>query len=480
MPYFNMVGLLSSEVKEARERVRTALKNSGESIPTYRVTINLSPADRRKEGAGFDLPIALSLLCAMGRIDANKADKILIMGELGLDGEIKRVNGILPIINMAKAQGYEKCIIPRGNSNEGQLIEGIEVLAFTNLKEVIEYFDGRCNEHERWNVYKKLDASENNYNEENFSDISGQESVKRAIIIAAAGWHNMMMIGPPGVGKSMLAYRIPGIMSEMSDAERTEVSNIHSICGLLGEEGYVKKRPYSAPHHTITSSALIGGGREPRPGELTIAHRGILFLDELPEFHPAVLDALRQPLEDKVVKIHRMSGNYVFPADCLIIAAMNPCRCGYYPDRSKCNCSEAEITGYLRRVSGPIIDRMDMSVEVPRVKVEEIGNIHNNMDSGIMKNIVKTSIERQRRRQGLKYNSQLSVDEIRRYCRLGKEESQFINDAYTRFELSMRGYYKVIKIARTIADIDGSDSIDINHLAEALAYRMSDRGFFHG
>lgn len=478
MPCFNMVGLLSSEVREARERVRSAIKNSGESLPMYRVTVNLSPADRRKEGTGYDLPIALLLLCAMGRIDVSRFDNTLIMGELGLDGNINKVKGILPIINMAKRLGFNKCIIPKGNSNEARYADNIKVYTFSTLREVIKYFNNIHNEEstiiDNINREDVLDQSEND-----FSDIYGQESVKRAIMIAVSGWHNMLMIGAPGVGKSMLAYRIPYIMTEMSEEEKREVLNIQSICGLIVNNDYILKRPYSAPHHTITKAALIGGGKEPRPGEITIAHRGVMFLDELPEFSPIVLDSLRQPLEEKVVKIHRMNGNYEFPANCLIIAAMNPCKCGYYPDRNRCKCSETDVMNYLNRISGPIIDRIDMSVEVPRVEAVDIGSEDNNMSSKEMKELIKNAVDRQRRRQNDKYNSQLSTDEIRRYCKLGKEETVFMKDAYKKFGLSMRGYYKVVKIARTIADIEGESIININHLAESLGYRISDNKYYN-
>lgn len=473
MPCFNMVGLLSSEVREARERVRSAIKNSGESLPMYRVTVNLSPADRRKEGTGYDLPIALALLCAMGRINVSKFENTLIMGELGLDGNINRVNGILPIINMAKRLGFDRCVIPKANSSEARYAEGIKVYTFSTLKEVIEYFS--CNNNQEEHLISD-DSSDEIIEDriKDFSDIYGQESVKRAIIIAVSGWHNMLMIGAPGVGKSMLACRVPYIMMEMSEEEKREVLNIQSVCGLIGNNDYILKRPYSAPHHTITKAALIGGGKEPSPGEITVAHKGVMFLDELPEFSPVVLDSLRQPLEEKIVKIHRVNSNYEFPADCLIIAAMNPCKCGYYPDRNRCKCSETDVMNYLNRVSGPIIDRIDMSVEVPRVEAKDIGNLENNMTSREMKEVVERAVKRQRSRQNGKYNSQLSTDEIRKYCKLGREETDFMKDAYTKFGLSMRGYYKIVKIARTIADIEETDSININHLAESLGYRLSE------
>lgn len=326
MPCFNMVGLLSSEVREAKERVRTALKNSGENLPMYRITVNLSPADRRKEGSGFDLPIALGLLCAMGRINIQMFEKCMVVGELGLDGEIKKVNGILPIVSMAKEIGFKRCIVPEENIQESSIIHGIEIMAFNNLSEVIKCFgEGNSGINTNQVIIKAEDAY---YNEEeiqcgDYKDIIGQESVKRSLLISACGWHNIMLIGSPGVGKSMLASRLPGIMPDMTDKEKMEVSNIHSICGLLSNNRLISARPFVEPYHTITASALVGGGNIPRPGQITIAHKGVLFLDELPEFGQNVLDLLRQPLEEKKIRINRMSGNYVFPADCLVVTAMN-------------------------------------------------------------------------------------------------------------------------------------------------------------
>ncbi len=503
MPYFNMVGLLSSEVREARERVRTALKNSGEDIPLGRITVNLSPADRRKEGTGFDLPIAVSLLCAMGRLPASEFEHTLVIGELGLDGEIKGVRGILPIVHRAGKNGITQCIVPKENEKEGSVFSDIRVCSFQSLRDLIKYFDdnsqNRCDDYssvsmiqrgaesEQPNVsgYRADDLREgasqnNNRHGEDFSQIIGQEAAKRALMIAVAGWHNILMIGPPGVGKSMLASRIPTIMPPLTMEERIEVSGIHSICGLLPENGLIDVRPFSSPHHTVTAAALIGGGRVPRPGEITIAHKGILFLDELPEFQPSVLESLRQPLEEKAVKIHRMGGSYIFPADCLLAAAMNPCKCGYYPDRSKCNCSEHDISAYLSRISGPLLDRIDMSVEVSAVDKKEfdvtgVGKYNDKiLTSKKMRELICRAAAFQRERQGEKLNGSLSVDDIRKYCVLDRESADFMKEAYERFELSMRGYYKIIKTARTIADLEGSEKIMINHLAESLAYRVSD------
>lgn len=491
MPYFNMVGLLSSEVREAKERVRAALHNSGEKIPDKRITINLSPAGKRKEGTGFDFPIAAGILCAMGRINAKDLEKSLIIGELGLDGDVKRINGILPIIQMAKENGMNKCFIPYENMNEGKIVPDIEIIPVKSLVEFISYISGDSSITPimKSNYIENFANKTDKDNKYNFNQVYGQELVKRVLCISVAGRHNVLMIGPPGVGKSMLASRIPSIMPDMSIEECLEVSNIQSICGMLISDGLVKKRPFCAPHHSITVSALVGGGNIAKPGEITIAHNGVLFLDELPEFSPYVIDSLRQPLEEKCVKIHRNSGNYVFPADFLLIGAMNPCRCGYFPDRNKCNCSEADIKNYLNRISGPLLDRMDISIEVPRVKIEDLElseikqlriaeNRTDILSSEMMKKDVEHAVKRQIERQGKVYNAQLSGSDIRKYCLLTKECYDFMHDAYRSFELSMRSYYKIIKVARTIADIEDQDSITINHLIEALAYRTVDQKYF--
>lgn len=484
MPYFNMVGLLSSEVREAKERVRTALKNSGINMPIGRITINLSPADRRKEGTGFDLPIAISIMCIIGLLDYEFIKDFLVVGELGLDGEVKPIRGILPIVNMARRYGIKKIIISNKNLKEAVIFDDIEIIAVDYLEELIKVkdlsnllisskkyrMDFLNNNHEGNETNNSYEVNKN----EDFSDIIGQEAVKRVIIVAVAGWHNLLMTGAPGVGKSMLASRIPSIMPGLSMEERIEISEIHSICGLLEDGRLLDKRPFSAPHHMVTGSALIGGGKIPRPGEITIAHKGILFLDEFPEFNPYVINMLRQPLEEKVVKINRNSGSFVFPADCLMVAAMNPCRCGYYPDRNKCNCMINEVKKYRARINGPILDRIDLNIEVSGTSFNDILNTKSNISSKDMLESVNKALDIRRERQQDKFNSKLSSDEIKRYCSLDKESSEFMKSAYEKFNLSMRGYYKVIKVARTIADIEGDENINVNHLMEALAYRIKE------
>ena len=433
---FNMVGQLSTEVREARDRVRTALKNSGFDLPYGRITVNFSPADRHKSGTGFDLAIAISLLKAMGCIGFNE-NEFMFIGELALDGSILKVNGMLPILNMAKDCGIRVCFIPKGNVNEAYLVNGLSV----------------------------------------FADILGQEEAKRAVMIAATGWHNLLMIGPPGVGKSMIASRMPYIMDELTIEESVQVSNIHSICGLFTNSSLIKKRPYAAPHHSASVASIIGGGYNPKPGLISIANKGILFLDELPEFKQNVIDSLRQPLESKRIMLHRLSGDYVFPADCLIVAAMNPCKCGYYPDRNRCSCSINEVKRYLGKISGPMMDRMDMCTEVSRVLPEYLQEFDKKDDNKllntkIMNDMVLNAINFRKDRQGDIKNSQLNHDEIQLYCKLGKSEKDFMKEAYIKFNMSMRSYYKSIKVARTIADLEGVTDIGISHLAEALGYRL--------
>ncbi len=472
MPYFNMVGLLASEVKEARERVRVALKNSGETLPMSRITVNMSPADRRKEGVGFDLPIAVSLLCSMGRIDENKIKDILFVGELGLDGKLRYVKGAIPIILMAKKLGFKKCVLPVDNIRECVGIEGVDCISFASLREIVSYFNNEdikviTNED---NEIMETDKATESFELKDFKDVYGQEIVKKAFMIAAAGWHHILLVGSPGIGKSMMAMRMGSIMPDMTEEEKLQVMIIKSVCGELQDGKRNIKRPFSAPHHTITGPALIGGGLYPVPGQITYAHKGVLFLDELPEFNEKVIDLLRQPMEERVVKIHRMNGNYVFPADCLIIAAMNPCRCGYYPDRSKCNCSEVDVQRYGSKISGPIRDRIDICLRMDKVLVDSC-DTENNMSSEYMKQKVVNAVEFAKKRQGNLRNGQMKVSEINKYCVMDEEAKKLLKNAYVVMDMNMRTYYKIIKISRTIADLEEKQVIEKKHIAEAMSYR---------
>ncbi len=471
LPVIDMVGLLASDVKEARDRVRTALKNMDIYLPPKRITINLSPANVRKQGNMYDLPIAMALISAMGIVDKEKVQNVLVLGELSLDGKVNKVNGVLPIIAEAKKCGINRFIIPRENLSEGELVDGIYIAGVSSIIEAIDIVNN--------DTFVISSRKENGMTKDNvldmkdFFDVKGQESVKRAVMIAVAGMHNILMIGAPGCGKTMIAERIPYVLPKPDMQECLEITKIQSITGNLKEDGLVTERPFRAPHHTISKIALIGGGTVPRAGEITMAHGGVLFLDELAEFKSETLDTLRQPLETGRVIINRTNGNYVFPAKTLLVTATNPCKCGYYPDRNRCSCTEMSVKKYINRISGPMLDRMDIWVYIPVVDINKCSSGSCMSTAEMLEKIEKARIVQSKRLKNCTegYNGKLQGKDIDKYCILGSEERNFLNSVYDKSIMSYRGYYKIIKVARTIADIEGSEKICVSHLAEAAGYR---------
>ncbi|MBQ9991033.1 MAG: YifB family Mg chelatase-like AAA ATPase [Lachnospiraceae bacterium] len=481
MPGFDMVGLLGSEVREARERVRVALKNTDFPLPVKRITVNISPADIRKEGAAFDLAIAVGILVSTEVLSEEILADTLFIGELGLNGEVKPVKGVLPIMIMAKEKGIGCCILPEENALEGAVIEGIKVVGVKTLEETIHYLQLEKEHRDQFLPPTLLDGqllfSQNRKEQEpDFEDIRGQEMVKRAAVIAAAGFHHLLITGEPGTGKTMIARRIPSILPPLTMEESLEVSKIYSVSGLL-KPGcpLVTGRPFLHPHHTISSQALIGGGRIPRPGMLSLSHRGVLFLDEFPEFGRENIESLRQPLEDKEVQIARSYASITYPADVMIVAAMNPCPCGFYPDRNRCHCTENEIKRYRNRISGPIYDRMDLSVEAKALTIEALqkgmpGQSSSKMRKQVMR--ARAMQEERYRGTGFLFNADLRAGDIERFCPLEKEEEAYMENLFVALGLSARAYHRLLKTARTIADLEESEKIRKKHLSEAAAFRI--------
>lgn len=480
LPMFHMVGYLSSEVKEAGERVRSAIRNTGILLPAKKMVVNLSPADVRKRGTLFDLPIALAILCSLGELNGTALDKVLVVGELGLDGAVKKVPGVLPIVFEAKSQGCKICIVPKENEKEGRLVKGIRVVGVESLKEAYDRISQADFQEQESLEGESVECN----NVMDFADVHGQHLAKRAIEIAVAGNHGILMVGPPGAGKSMLAKRIPTILPPLSYEESMELTKIYSVVGELDPQSpRVKMRPFREVHQSITRCALIGGGKVTKPGEITFAHLGVLFLDEIAEFSKGVLELLRQPLQDHFVRIHREKGEYIFPSNFMFVAAMNPCPCGYYPDLNRCTCTTNQLQNYLNKISHPLLDRIDLCVEVEQVSYESLRETRREESSKeIQKRICKARERQKKRYEGLDFstNGELSSKEIREYCKLGKKEEKIMKEAFEAMNLTARKYYKILAVARTIADLEEEEEIQESHLREALCFRMIDEKYWGG
>ena len=480
LPTFTTVGLPEAAVKESKERVKAAINNSGYSFPDDRITVNLAPADIKKEGTGFDLPIALGILTASGIIPMELASKYLVLGELSLDGRIKPVKGSLPMAIAAKNAGCSGIIVPYDNRQEASVINGISVLPVKTLSQIVNFFCGFTQiKPEKTDVSAMFD--QDNRFEVDFSEVMGQEHVKRALEVASAGGHNLVMIGPPGSGKTMLAKRLPTILPPLTFNESIETTKIYSVVGMLpSNQALVTKRPFRSPHHTISDAGLIGGGHIPRPGEVSMAHNGVLFLDEFPEFKKHVLEVLRQPLEDLKVTISRAASTITYPASFMLVAAMNPCPCGYYSDpKHECRCTYQQIHKYRSKISGPLMDRIDIHVEVPAVPYKALsGKSPAESSADIMKRVSAARLMQSKRLVKTKIfsNSQMGSRHIKKYCHIDDASCSLLEKAIDKLGLSARAYNRILKITRTIADLAGNNDIQIDHIAEAIQYRSLDRG----
>ncbi|MBQ2792334.1 MAG: YifB family Mg chelatase-like AAA ATPase [Oscillospiraceae bacterium] len=480
MPAFEIVGLPGAAVKESRDRVRSAIRNCGMAFPLGKIIVNLSPADVRKDGALYDLPIFMGILTAAGMLEADLSDSAFL-GELSLSGEVRRVNGVLPLVLQAKEMGLRNVFIPEGNAAEGAVVKGINVYPLAHVQQLLDhYFKGQPLETAK--PVPTEPAAADSFLD--FADVKGQSGAKRALEVAAAGGHNLLMIGSPGAGKSMLAKRIPSILPEMTFEESIETTKIHSVAGLLSEQAsLITQRPFRAPHHTISPAGLSGGGTVPRPGEISLAHNGVLFLDELPEFSRDAMEVLRQPIEDGQVTISRVSGSLTYPCSMMVVAAMNPCPCGYYghPVR-ECTCSQNAVGRYLSKVSGPLLDRLDLHIEVAPVEYEHLVSTQKEESSASIRQRVNAARHLQQQRyQGLGFscNANLPAPAVNRFCPMDDGATALLSRAFDTMGLSARAYDRILKVSRTIADLDSAEVISRRHIAEAVQYRSLDRKYWN-